>query len=39
MRLAGHRVGGFRLPLVEPSEEEETVIRAALERHGLLARV
>jgi 4-hydroxy-tetrahydrodipicolinate synthase len=39
MRLAGHRVGGFRLPLVEPSEDEETVIRAALERHGLLARV
>jgi 4-hydroxy-tetrahydrodipicolinate synthase len=39
MRLAGHQVGGFRLPLVEPSEDEEAVVRAALERHGLLARV
>jgi 4-hydroxy-tetrahydrodipicolinate synthase len=39
MRMAGHRVGGFRLPLVDPSAEEEAVIRAALERHGLLARV
>jgi 4-hydroxy-tetrahydrodipicolinate synthase len=39
MRMAGHRVGGFRLPLVDPSAEEEAVVRAALERHGLLARV
>jgi 4-hydroxy-tetrahydrodipicolinate synthase len=39
MRMAGHRVGGFRLPLVEPSADEEAVVRAALERHGLLARV
>jgi 4-hydroxy-tetrahydrodipicolinate synthase len=39
MRLAGHRVGGFRLPLVDASGEEEAVVRAALERHGLLARV
>ena len=35
---AGHEVGGLRLPLVEATEEEKAVIRAALERHGLLAR-
>jgi 4-hydroxy-tetrahydrodipicolinate synthase len=34
--LLGHRVGGLRLPLVEPGEEELAVIRGALERHGLL---
>ncbi|MBN1527744.1 MAG: 4-hydroxy-tetrahydrodipicolinate synthase [Thermoleophilaceae bacterium] len=39
LRMTGHRVGGLRLPLVDPSDEEEAVIRAALERHGLLARV
>jgi 4-hydroxy-tetrahydrodipicolinate synthase len=39
MDLAGHRVGPLRLPLVEASEEERTVIRAALERHNLLATV
>jgi 4-hydroxy-tetrahydrodipicolinate synthase len=39
MRLLGHEVGGFRLPLVPASEEEEAAIRAALERHGLLSRV
>jgi 4-hydroxy-tetrahydrodipicolinate synthase len=37
--LAGQDVGGFRLPLVEASEEERTVIREALERHKLLAAV
>ena len=37
--MAGHEVGGLRLPLVEASEEETAVIRDALERHGLLARV
>jgi 4-hydroxy-tetrahydrodipicolinate synthase len=37
LNMAGHDVGGLRLPLVEASEEEKTVIRAALERHGLLA--
>lgn len=37
LRLAGHEVGSFRLPLVEPSEEELSVIRVALERRGLLA--
>ena len=39
MRMAGHEVGGLRLPLVEPSDDEAAVIREALERHGLLARV
>jgi 4-hydroxy-tetrahydrodipicolinate synthase len=39
MALAGHDVGGLRLPLVEASEDELAVIRAALERHNLLAAV
>ena len=39
LNLAGHDVGGLRLPMVEASEEEKAVIREALERHDLLARV
>jgi 4-hydroxy-tetrahydrodipicolinate synthase len=39
MNLAGHEVGGLRLPLVEATEEEKAVIRAALDRHELLAAV
>jgi 4-hydroxy-tetrahydrodipicolinate synthase len=39
LNMAGHQVGGLRLPLVEASEEERTVIRDALERHKLLAAV
>ena len=39
LQLAGHDVGGFRLPLVDASDEERTVIREALERHKLLAAV
>ena len=39
LNMAGHDVGGLRLPLVEASEEEKAEIRAALERHDLLARV
>jgi 4-hydroxy-tetrahydrodipicolinate synthase len=39
LQLAGHEVGGFRLPLVEASDEERAVIREALERHKLLAAV
>jgi 4-hydroxy-tetrahydrodipicolinate synthase len=39
LNLAGHDVGGLRLPLVEADEAETTVIREALERHDLLARV
>lgn len=37
--LAGHDVGGLRLPLVEADESETAVIREALERHNLLAAV
>ena len=39
LNLAGHEVGGLRLPLVEADEAETQVIREALERHNLLARV
>src|ERR687893_521382 len=39
LNLAGQEVGGLRLPLVEATEEEKAVIRAALERHQLLAAV
>ncbi len=37
MAMLGHRVGGFRLPMIEASEEERAVVRGALERHGLLS--
>jgi len=37
--LAGHDVGGLRLPLVEASEDEREEIRSVLEAHGLLERV
>jgi 4-hydroxy-tetrahydrodipicolinate synthase len=36
LNLLGHDVGGLRLPLVEADEREQAVVRAALERHGLL---
>ena len=39
LAMAGHDAGGLRLPLVEASEEEREVVRAALERHNLLAAV
>jgi 4-hydroxy-tetrahydrodipicolinate synthase len=39
LELAGHDVGGLRLPLVEASHEERQVVREALERHNLLAAV
>jgi 4-hydroxy-tetrahydrodipicolinate synthase len=39
MRMLGHDVGGFRLPLVEASEEEAEEIRLVLDRHGLLSAV
>jgi 4-hydroxy-tetrahydrodipicolinate synthase len=39
LNMLGHEVGGLRLPLVEANEEEKTVVREALERHGLLAKV
>ena len=39
MRMLGHEVGTFRLPLVEASEEEAEEIRVVLDRHGLLSAV
>jgi 4-hydroxy-tetrahydrodipicolinate synthase len=39
LNMLGHEVGGFRLPLAEATEEEQAVIRGALERHGLLSAV
>ena len=39
LNMLGHDVGGFRLPLAEATEEEQAVIRGALERHGLLSAV
>ncbi len=36
LNLLGHRVGGFRLPMVEADEHETAVVRAMLEHHGLL---
>jgi 4-hydroxy-tetrahydrodipicolinate synthase len=39
LNMAGRHVGGLRLPMVEATEEEKAVIRAALERHELLAAV
>ncbi len=38
LNLLGHRVGALRLPLVEADEAELGVIRAMLERHGMLER-
>src|SRR3954449_8912137 len=37
LEMAGHKVGGLRLPLVEADDDERAQIRAVLERHGLLA--
>lgn len=39
MRMLGHDVGGFRLPMVEASADEADEIRAVLERHNLLSAV
>ena len=39
LNMTGQEAGGLRLPLVEATEEEKAVIRAALERHQLLAAV
>jgi 4-hydroxy-tetrahydrodipicolinate synthase len=36
LNLLGHDVGGFRLPLVDPTAEEEAAVRDCLERLGLL---
>jgi 4-hydroxy-tetrahydrodipicolinate synthase len=39
LNMIGQDAGGLRLPLVEATEEEKAVIRAALERHQLLTAV
>ena len=36
LNLLGHDVGGFRLPMVEPTDGELDAIRACLERAGVL---
>ncbi|HZT85049.1 MAG TPA: 4-hydroxy-tetrahydrodipicolinate synthase [Gaiellaceae bacterium] len=37
LNLTGHEVGGHRLPMVEPDDDELARIRSCLERAGLLA--
>lgn len=39
LTMLGHDVGGVRLPMVEPTRDEQSAIRAALESQGLLERV
>jgi 4-hydroxy-tetrahydrodipicolinate synthase len=39
MSLLGHDVGGFRLPMVPASEDEEATVREALEQQGLMSTV
>jgi 4-hydroxy-tetrahydrodipicolinate synthase len=39
LNLLGHDVGGLRLPLVDADDHELGIVRAALERHGLLTGV
>ncbi len=39
LRLLGHAVGGHRLPLVDPTENEVAQVRGCLERLGLLVAV
>jgi 4-hydroxy-tetrahydrodipicolinate synthase len=38
LNLLGHDVGGYRLPMVEPTEQELDHVRACLERAGILAQ-
>jgi 4-hydroxy-tetrahydrodipicolinate synthase len=37
LNLLGHEVGGYRLPMVDPTELELEQIRACLERAGVLS--
>jgi 4-hydroxy-tetrahydrodipicolinate synthase len=39
VNLLGHEVGGYRLPMVEPTDDELAQIRACLERAGVLQPV
>ncbi|HEY5057414.1 MAG TPA: 4-hydroxy-tetrahydrodipicolinate synthase [Gaiellaceae bacterium] len=36
LNLLGHEVGGYRLPMVEPTEQELEQVRSCLERAGVL---
>jgi 4-hydroxy-tetrahydrodipicolinate synthase len=36
MNLLGHELGGYRLPMVEPTTEELAAVRSCLERAGML---
>jgi 4-hydroxy-tetrahydrodipicolinate synthase len=36
MNLLGHELGGYRLPMVEPTEQELEQVRSCLERAGML---
>jgi 4-hydroxy-tetrahydrodipicolinate synthase len=36
MNLLGHELGGYRLPMVEPTEDELAQVRSCLERAGML---
>ena len=38
VNLLGHEVGGYRLPMVEPTQRELEQVRACLERAGVLIR-
>ncbi len=39
VNLLGHEVGGYRLPMVEPTDEELAQVRACLEKAGVLQPV
>jgi len=39
MNLLGHELGGYRLPMVDPTDEELAQVRACLERGGVLQPV
>ena len=39
LNLLGHDIGGHRLPLVDPTDDEREAVRDCLERLGLLAPV
>jgi 4-hydroxy-tetrahydrodipicolinate synthase len=39
LKMVGQDIGGYRLPLVDPTEDELVEIRSGLERAGLLASV
>ncbi|MGH2933841.1 MAG: 4-hydroxy-tetrahydrodipicolinate synthase [Gaiellaceae bacterium] len=38
MNLLGHELGGYRLPMVDPTEDELAQVRDCLERSGVLVR-